>query len=280
MKIRTHLHRFLLPLLISSIAWAATDNSTRGEDHEGWVALFDGESLEGWVAHLGDRGDETSLPLEEIFTVRDGVIHVYPAAPNRSKQYSANLRTKKKFSQFHLQVEYRWRDNRFRPRHATVRDAGILYHIHSDPAAVWPPCLEMQLGGGEPGAPYVTGDIWTIGATRARTTGALDGTAYYYDPAGPTIELGGYHPANPDMQGASYTTVAATRPHGEWNLAELIVHGSERAEYFLNGKRVNEVGDMRYLDADGEWQPLSSGHISLQAEWAELEYRLVRIREL
>jgi hypothetical protein len=82
------------------------------------------------------------------------------------------------------------------------------------------------------------------------------------------------------MQGASYTTVAATKPHGEWNLAELIVHGAERAEYFLNGKRVNEVGDMRYLDADGEWKPLSSGHISLQAEWAELEYRLVRIREL
>ena len=249
-------------------------------DADEWVLLFDGKSLDGWVAHLGKRGNETSQPLDEIFTIHDGTIHVYRNAPNRTKQYSANLRTEAKFSSFHLQVEYRWMDNRFQPRHAAVRDAGILFHLHTDPDAVWPPSVEMQLGGGEPGAPFVTGDIWIIGNTRAQTRAKLDGTVYYQDSAAPLVELGGRHPANEDMLGASYTNVAATKPHGEWNLAEVIVHGSKRAEYYLNGKLVNEVTDLRYQDENDEWQPLGSGHISLQAEWAELQYRVVRIREL
>jgi hypothetical protein len=274
---------WLLLAVFTSLAVAPptlTAQTSIDSSEAGWVDLFDGESLEGWVAHLGTRGDEDSLTLAEIFTVSEGVIQVYPDAPNRSKQYSATLRTKAEFSRFHLQVEYRWRDDRFRPRHAAVRDAGILFHLHTDPTAVWPPCIEMQLGGGEPGAPFVTGDIWVIGNSRAQTRGVIDGTVYAYDPTGPVVQLGGNHPANEGLKGSSYTTIAATRAHGEWNLAEMIVEGSERATYYLNGKLVNEVTDMRFLDADGTWQPLLSGPIALQAEWAELEYRAVRIKEL
>lgn len=249
-------------------------------DNDGWVDLFDGKSLDGWVAHLGQRGDEKSLPLDEIFTVNEGTIHVYQDAPHRTKQFNANLRTKASYSRFHLQVEYRWKDSKFQPRHGAVRDAGILFHIHTEPNAVWPPSVEMQLGGGEPGAPYVSGDIWIIGNTRAKSPAVMDGTAYYYQPDGPIVEFGGQHPDNPDLKGANYTSVAATKPHGEWNLAEVIVHGAERAEYYLNGERVSEVTDMRFLDAEGNWHPLSSGHISLQAEWAELQYRAIRIKQL
>ena len=256
------------------------DEAPAPADASEWVSLFDGESFDGWVAHLGMRGNETSQPLEQIFTINDGTIHVYRDAPNRTKQYSANLRTEAKFSNFHLQVEYRWLDNRFQTLHAAVRDYGILFHLHTDPDAVWPPSVEMQLGGGEPGAPFVTGDIWIIGNTRAQTRAKLDSTVYVQDAAAEPVELGGKDPANEGMLGASYTIVAATKPHGEWNLAEVIVHGSDRAEYFLNGELVNEVTDLRFLDEAGEWQPLESGHISLQAEWAELQYRVVRIREL
>ncbi|MGY8717177.1 MAG: family 16 glycoside hydrolase, partial [Verrucomicrobiia bacterium] len=114
--------------------------------------------------------------------------------PNRTKQYNANLRTKNSYSSFRLQVEYRWLDNRFQPRHGAVRDAGILFHIHTDPDSVWPPSVEMQLGGGEPGAPYVSGDIWIIGNTRAKSPAAMEGTAYYYKPEGPIVEFSGIFP--------------------------------------------------------------------------------------
>jgi hypothetical protein len=250
------------------------------DDRGGWVDLFDGKSLDGWVANLGKRGDDKSLPLEEIFTVNEGTIHVYQGARHRTKQYTANLRTKQSFSRFHLQVEYRWKDSRFQPRHGAVRDAGILFHIHTAPDSVWPPSVEMQLGGGEPGKPYVSGDIWIIGNTRAKSPAEMDGTAFYYQPDGPIVEFSGIFPNDEGLKRANYTSVAATKPHGEWNLAEVIVHGSERAEYYLNGKLVSEVTDMRFLDAEGNWQPLSEGPISLQAEWAELQYRAIRIKEL
>lgn len=274
----TPLRRFAPLTLALTLLWtgrvSAETVPTRSD--AGWINLFDGKTLDGWVANLGQRGDEKSQPADEIFTVNDGTIHVYRDAPHRTKQYSANLRTTASFSRFHLQVEYRWLDNRFQPRHAAVRDAGILFHIHSRPDTVWPPSIEMQLGGGEPGAPYVTGDIWVIGNTRARSPS----TDQYYDPVAEAVEFGDIASKDDPIKRANYTSVSATKPHGEWNLAELIVHGADRAEYYLNGKLVNEVTDMRYRDETGAWHPLSSGPISLQAEWAELQYRVVRIKTL
>jgi hypothetical protein len=270
--------RFFRSLLVFGFT-IASSVITSAED-EDWIDLFDGKSLEGWVANLGKRGDGNSQKLEDIFTVNDGTIHVYKDAPNRTKQFNANLRTKDSFSRFRLQVEYRWLDNRFQPRHGAVRDAGILFHIHTEPDSVWPPSVEMQLGGGEPGAPYVSGDIWIIGNTRGKSPAEMDGTAFYYKPDGAIVQFSGIFPNDEGSKRANYTSVAATKPHGEWNLAEVVVHGAERAEYYLNGKLVSEVTDMRFLDADGEWQPLSFGQISLQAEWAELQYRTIRIKPL
>ncbi|MBT5901210.1 MAG: DUF1080 domain-containing protein, partial [Opitutaceae bacterium] len=134
--------RFFRSLLVFGFT-IASSVITSAED-EDWIDLFDGKSLEGWVANLGKRGDGNSQKLEDIFPVNDGTIHVYKDAPNRTKQFNANLRTKDSFSRFRLQVEYRWLDNRFQPRHGAVRDAGILFHIHTEPDSVWPPSVEMQ----------------------------------------------------------------------------------------------------------------------------------------
>ncbi len=236
-----------------------------------WTSLFNGQNLEGWVARRGKLGNEMSQSIEEMFQVRDGVIHVYPNATADSAQFNGNLYTTRSFSHFHLQVEYRWRENRFRPRHRAVRDAGILFHIHTAPDNVWPPSVEMQLGGGVPGDPYVTGDLWVIGNTRTKAP-SLDGI---FQPGAPLTEFG----FGQDVPPVNLTSVAATKPHGEWNLAEVIVRGSASAEFYLNGQMVGTVADMRYQDESGQWQPLASGPISIQAEWAELEYRMIRIKE-
>ncbi len=80
-------------------------------DHE-WIDLFDGKSLDRWVANLGKRGDDKSQQLDEIFTVNEGTLHIYRDAPNRTKQFNANIRTKEKFSSFHLQAE--WAEQQYR----------------------------------------------------------------------------------------------------------------------------------------------------------------------
>ena len=131
------------------------------------------------------------------------MIHIYQGAEAGSKQASANLWHESTWSSFHLQVEYRWLDKKFVPRTEDKRDAGILFHIHSEPKKVWPPSLEMQMGD-----------------------------------------------------------------------------GSEKAEFILNGKTLNVIQNMKFQDADGEWKPLEKGHISIQAEWDELDYRAVRVKEI
>jgi len=57
----------------------------------------------------------------------------------------------------------------------------------------------------------------------------------------------------------------------------LYIYGSESAHFYLNGKSVNKVYDMETLCLDGQWE---EGGITLQAEWAELEYRAVRVKKL
>ena len=64
-----------------------------------------------------------------------------------------------------------------------------------------------------------------------------------------------------------------------WNTIELTVKGAAEAEYKVNGVVVNRVFNMERAMGGG-FQPLASGPIALQAEYAELFYRNVRIREL
>ena len=261
--------RFQSTLLICAAIFAVSASAEN--EGEKWTELFNGKDLAGWSAHLGRVGDESSQKAREIFTVRDGVIHIYQGAEAGSLQSSANLYHKSTWSSFHLQVEYRWLDKKFQPRTEDHRDAGILFHIHTEPEKVWPPSLEMQMGDGKPGDAYVTGDLWVIRNTR--TDSPSEGINY--KPDAPIVTRG---------MGAGGVRAAVTehaeKPHGEWNLAEVIVHGSEKAEFILNGKTLNMIQNMKFQDTDGEWKPLEKGHISIQAEWAELEYRTIRIKKI
>lgn len=256
----------VFPLLLAFPILAA---ETPSDDE--WTELFNGKDLSGWHSHLGKFGDESSQKLSEIFTVRDGSIHIYHGAKAGSKQASANIYHESEWSSFHLQVEYRWLDKKFQPRTEASRDAGILFHIHTEPEKVWPPSLEMQMGDGKPGDAYVSGDLFVIGNTRADSPSA-EGK---FDPEAPMVTRGA---------GAGGSRAAVTehaeKPHGEWNLAEVIVRGSEKAEFILNGKLLNVIHNMKFKDSDGEWKPLDKGHISIQAEWAELQYRTIRIKKI
>jgi len=62
---------------------------------------------------------------------------------------------------------------------------------------------------------------------------------------------------------------------------EIHVHGSEKATFIFNGEVVLETFNFtQKKNKEAEKLPLSEGHIGLQAEWAELMYRNIRIKEL
>lgn len=242
------------------------------ESGDQWIQLFNGQNLDQWTANTSDRGgDENSLTAEEVFTVSDGVIHIYKGAEAGSKQYDANLYHKDVFSSFHLQVVYRWLDKKFQPRAQDLRDAGVLFHVHNKLDEVWPSSIEMQMGDGQPGEGYVTGDLWCI---HTLADGPDKDELY---------AAGGEHITTGVLKGQGYdshkTSIYAENPLGEWNTMDIHVNGSKSAKYYLNNTLVNEVYNMRYQDPDGNWAPLEKGHISVQGEWAELEYKTIRIKK-
>jgi len=76
------------------------------------------------------------------------------------------------------------------------------------------------------------------------------------------------------------TKLGVEKPHGEWNEMEIQVHGSEKAIFIFNGEVVLETFNFTQKDKEGVKSPLEKGRIGLQAEWAELMYRNIRIKEL
>lgn len=233
---------------------------------EGFTPIFDGKSLEGWKsARSKGAGDWGPFRINE----EENAIHVYKGEKAGSKQKSDCLVSEKAYSSYVLRLEYKWMEKRFEPRVDWDRDAGLLFHVHGDLTKVWPLSLEMQIGE-TPGdrfgkRRFHTGDLFVIGKNlRVKTTK----TNNVYDPKGKLVE-----------SGHCPTVLGIEKPHGEWNEMEITVDGAEMATFKLNGEVVFVLQDMTQM-IKGKKMPLDKGHIGLQAEWAELMYRNIRIKEM
>lgn len=95
------------------------------------VILFNGKELSNWIFYLKDQ----SVDPANVFTVRDGVIHI-------TGDPFGYMRTKEKYSDYKLHVEWRW------PSEAT--NSGVFVH-GQEPDAIWLKCIECQLMAGNAG---------------------------------------------------------------------------------------------------------------------------------
>ena len=239
-------------------------------EEEGFVPLFNGESLEGWTSARVLAGEESAFSVNK----EDKTIHVYAGCEADSRQETDCLNTEAEFSHYILKMEYKWLEKRFEPRTDWDRDAGLLFHVHGDLKKIWPLSLEMQIGespGDKPkgkGAKgrFHSGDLFVLGRD-LRVDSKREGKFYG---ANGEVKNGRSLP----------TLLGVEKPKGEWNEMEIQVHGSEKAVFILNGEIVHEITNFTQKNADGERVPLETGRIGLQAEWAELLYRNIRIKEL
>ena len=240
------------------------------EEEEGFVPLFDGKTLNGWTSARALDGKETPFSVNE----EEKALHVYAGCEANSKRITDCLNTEKEYSHFILKLEYKWLEKRFAPREEYDRDAGLLFHVHGNLKKVWPLSLEMQIGespgdkkhGRDKEGRFHTGDLFVLGKNLRADTKGKD---KHYDPNGKA------------RTGLSYPTkLGVEKPKGEWNEMEIQVHGSEKAVFIFNGEVVHQITNMTQKNKAGETVPLEKGRIGLQAEWAELLYRNIRIKEL
>ncbi len=164
-------------------------------------ALFDGRSLEGWVAIVPDaglkEGAQDAATIGATWTVRDGVL----VCLGKPQGY---IRTREKFANFVLRLEWR-----FDPETKRAGNSGVLVRLIGEDK-VWPKSVEAQLHSGN------AGDFWNIDNFTMTTA---------------TERTRGRN---------TKKTHGAERPVGEWNDYEIIVHKGD-VILKVNGEEVNRA---------------------------------------
>jgi hypothetical protein len=249
------LANFLSPLLILLLTFSILSGQKLVN-----TELFNGQNLNGWDVVIKGKGIVSD---QNIFTVHDNLIHVYENQEHNSVQPFGGILTKDDFDSFHLSLEYKWGEKKFKPRDKMVRDAGILFHIKND-VSIWPSSVECQIQEGD------TGDMWII---KAQAKSKVHDVIENYDPNG-VLQTKGI------KDGFARFTRAYSWEKPGWNKVDVIVNG-DHAIYKVNGNIVNEAIDMKRWNADkGEWEPRTNGQILLQAEGAEIFYRNISLTKI
>lgn len=208
------------------------------------IKLFNGKNLEGFDTFLKTKG--RSNDPDKVFRVENGVIHVSGA------EYGYII-TKNDFENYYLRAEFKWGEATYAPREGKARDSGILFHVVG-PDDVWPRSIELQMIEGG------TGDLLVVGGTEATVKGVKKSSGRFDRfGKGPWQDIAGYRDPGHEME----------KPHGEWNVVELIADGNS-IKYFVNGHLANE----------GTVSSETRGKIVFQSEGAEVFFRNIQLRPL
>jgi len=195
------------------------------------VDLFNGVDLSGWDYFLV----EPDVAMEDVWSVQDGIL-VCKGEP------LGYLFTKEKFTNFRLEVEWRWAPG------TEPGNSGVLMRITGEPRGI-PKAFEAQLMSGN------AGDIYSFHGLK------MDG-----DPARKSVTEG--HELLGDFVGLKKIEAAEKEP-GQWNLYEITFDGPNLT-VFVNGIKVNEATDADVL----------AGSIGFQSEGGEIHFRKIRLTPL
>jgi len=239
-----------LACLCLSLPATAGDTASYVPKHGEAVVLFDGSVPATFDSFLEGKG--LNSDPDHVFKFEDGVIHV-------SGTGMGYLITKQEYADYYLRAEFKWGEATYAPREGMARDSGILYHVQGE-QKVWPTSLEYQICEGQTGDFYMTDGAALTGTDGKSVTGPAGGAANIKRIGeGPWKNVTGYRDPNGEIE----------KPHGEWNVVEIIVQG-DNVKHYLNGKLVNE-GLKAYP---------ASGKILIQSEGAELYFRDIKLYPL
>ena len=245
-------------VIVTLVTCASSFAADVGED--GTVQLFNGKNLDGWHVSVS-AGWDKSQDQPEVFAVEDGAIRAYGNLAANADQPFASLVTDDSFSNYRLQLEYKWGEKKIASYEHRARDAGVMFHVFGS-SRVWPNGVQYQIQEGD------TGDIWAIGTRVSSKVHKVDRN---YSPDGQWVTRGAR-----DQHFARFHRSNCWEKPG-WNDVEIDVNGN-RALFKLNGYVVNEaINIMRWDDGSGVYLPLNEGKILLQAEGSEIFYRNIRI---
>lgn len=246
----------------------------------GWQTLFNGKNLSGWDTYLGPPLDDAGKKLSEIpvglnkdpknvFTVIDQegekVIRI-------SGEDWGGIATKKVYSNFHLQLKFKWGTVTWGQKKNKKKDSGLLYFATGENGAdygAWMRSQEFQIEEGN------CGDYWGVaGGIQDIPSVKRQDSSYVYDATGTlntfsaTSTIGRHCIKQGDAENAS----------GKWNTVDLYCSG-DTSVHVINGKVMMVLYHSGQLD-NGKILPLTKGKIQIQSEGAEIFYKQIKLEPL
>lgn len=243
---------------------------TEKEQKKEWVSLFNGVDLEGWETYLSYQpgtGDTAIIGVnrdpEGIFSVVDGMIRI-------DGRIWGALTTVDAYENYHLRLKFKWGEKRYPPRENDLRDSGLLYHCvgpHGAQSDHWMRSHESQIMEGNCGDYHsLDGASIDIEVDSVEIDGRK---VLQYSEGGRLVK---------DVRQRIVKSGTYEKPHGEWNLMELIVNG-DSVVHIMNGQVVLRAANSSQMVNDSK-VPLTKGRIQLQSEAAEIFYKDIEIRFL
>ncbi|MBQ9430861.1 MAG: DUF1080 domain-containing protein [Kiritimatiellae bacterium] len=236
---------------------------------DGWIPLFNGKNLDGWMPKI--KGYPLGENFANTFRVEDGLLKVRYGDEYQGefKNRFGHLFYKTPYSRYLLRFEYRFVGEQLKDGPGWARrNNGLMLH-GQDPATMrldqdFPVSIEVQLLGG-----FETGSRSTLNLCTPGTNVEKDGKLY-------------------TPHGLSSTS--ETYRGDVWVTGEVEVRGSEKIIHRINGRIVLEYDHPQYDPTDGDAKKLieanggklaiDRGTISIQSESAPCDFRKIELKVL
>ena len=167
---------FFIEAFISSASNEVSGNK-KVKNPKDTVWIFNGKDLSNLKLVL----DNPNINAKDIYSVKGNSIYF-------KKEYKGFVRTKEKYSDFHLHAEWMW------PEKAEQGNSGILVYIQP-PDTVWPNCIQVNF------KEHHAGDLIAMsGAEFKESVGKPKTTALMFNES-------------------------SEKPEGEWNTTDIICEG-------------------------------------------------------
>jgi len=247
---------------------------------KGWVSLFDGKDLSGWDTYLGPETDSDGKKIsDQPVGLNKDPQHVFSVVADGQEKVIrisgegvGALTTKKEYSDYHLQLQFKWGVLTWGAKKNKKKDSGLLYHSVGPYGAdfgAWMRSHEFQVQEED------VGEYWGCAGGMADIPAAKrPDSGYVYDPAGQMITFSVYNAFGRHC----YKRGDAEHPTGEWNTLDLYCHG-DTSVHVVNGKVMMVLYHLAQSD-NGKVSPLTRGRIQVQSEGAEVFYKAIKIRPL
>jgi hypothetical protein len=224
---KREMKKLIIAALCLSLCGLSTgaEHSKSKEDGSGTkeIKLFNGKNFKGWELYLPETDGKVIDP-KTVWSVKDGVVRC-EGKPN------GYMRTKKKYADFKLELEWSWPEN--------PTNSGVLLRIEGEDAT-WPKCLEAQLMHEN------AGDFW-----------AMKG-----------CEFNEISKRYPEWNGATKPKEEdnSEKAPGQWNKYEITCVG-DTVELVVNGVKQNKATGVNvlegYIGLQSEGSPIMFRNINL-----------------